>query len=199
MVVMVFPATAEMGVTQARIGDPLLWTVQAPQSDMPHPNLVPVIPNVSRKTQRRGMAAGTSTDCGLPLRVNFTAGIRKLPLSSGWRSAARIGPSIPADGGAPGHVVRGGRLEQKFGHPAGVQLRAMGLDRITRNPAVMGGKPCVRGMRVTVGTIVGLVASSHTTAEILAAYPYLEEEDIRQALAYAAWRVEEFEVPLPAA
>ena len=75
----------------------------------------------------------------------------------------------------------------------------MGLDRITRNPEVMGGKPCVRGMRVTVGTIVGLVASGHSYPEIVASYPYLEEEDIRQALAYAAWRVEEFEVPLPAA
>jgi len=63
----------------------------------------------------------------------------------------------------------------------------------------MGGKPCVRGMRVTVGLIVGLVASGYTCAEILAAYPYLEEGDIRQALAYAAWRVEEIEVPLPAA
>ncbi|MCU1234267.1 MAG: hypothetical protein JWP63_2234 [Candidatus Solibacter sp.] len=73
----------------------------------------------------------------------------------------------------------------------------MGLDRITRNPEVMGGKPCLRGMRVTVGTIVGLVASGHSTADILAAYPYLEEEDIRQSLAYAAWRVEEIEVPLP--
>ena len=73
----------------------------------------------------------------------------------------------------------------------------MVLDRITRNPAVMGGKPCVRGMRVTVGTIVGLIASGHTTAEILTAYPYIEEEDIRQAFAYAAGRVEEFEVPLP--
>ena len=75
----------------------------------------------------------------------------------------------------------------------------MTLDRITRNAAVMGGKPCVRGMRVTVGRIVGLVASGHTTAEILAAYPYLEEKDIQQALAYAAWRVEELEVPLPTA
>lgn len=72
-----------------------------------------------------------------------------------------------------------------------------GLDRITRNTAVIGGKPCVRGMRVTVGTIVGLVASGHTFAEILAAYPYLEGKEIRQALAYAAWRVEEIEVPLP--
>jgi uncharacterized protein (DUF433 family) len=73
------------------------------------------------------------------------------------------------------------------------------LERITRNVSVMGGKPCVRGMRVTVGMIVGLVASGHTFSEILAAYPYLEDEDVRQALAYAAWRVEEIEVPLPAA
>ncbi|MGH9585043.1 MAG: DUF433 domain-containing protein [Bryobacteraceae bacterium] len=74
------------------------------------------------------------------------------------------------------------------------------LDRITRNPEIMGGKPCIRGMRVTVGTIVGLVASGRSKAEILTAYPYLdlEEEDIRQALAYA-WRVEEIEIPLPAA
>ena len=64
------------------------------------------------------------------------------------------------------------------------------LNRITFNPAVMGGKPTIRGMRVTVGTVVGLVASGYTTAEILAAWAYLEEEDIRQALAYAAWRVE---------
>jgi uncharacterized protein (DUF433 family) len=73
------------------------------------------------------------------------------------------------------------------------------LDRITRNPEVMGGKPCLRGMRVTVGTVVGLVAAGHSNTELLAAYPYLEEEDIRQALAYAAWRVEEIELPIPAA
>jgi uncharacterized protein (DUF433 family) len=72
------------------------------------------------------------------------------------------------------------------------------LDRITRNPEVMGGKPCLRGMRVTVGTIVGLVAAGHSNAEILTAYPYFESEDIRQALAYATWRVEEFELPIPA-
>jgi uncharacterized protein (DUF433 family) len=73
------------------------------------------------------------------------------------------------------------------------------LDRITRNPEIMGGKPCLRGMRVTVGAVVGLVAAGHSNAEILDAYPYLEEEDIRQALGYAAWRVEELELPLPAA
>ncbi len=60
------------------------------------------------------------------------------------------------------------------------------LPRITFNPEIMGGKPCIRGMRVTVGTIVGLVAAGRSTQEILAAYPYLEEEDIHQALKYAA-------------
>jgi uncharacterized protein (DUF433 family) len=70
------------------------------------------------------------------------------------------------------------------------------LTRITFNPNVMGGKPCIRGMRVTVGTIVGLVASGYSTEDILKAYPYLEAEDIREALAYAAWRVEEVELPL---
>jgi len=73
------------------------------------------------------------------------------------------------------------------------------LDRITRNVNVMQGKACIRGMRVTVGTVVGLVASGRSWQEILAAYPYLEEEDIRQALTYAAWRVQEREIELPAA
>ncbi len=60
------------------------------------------------------------------------------------------------------------------------------LTRITFDPNVIGGKPCLRGLRVTVGTVVGLVASGYSIAEILKAYPYLEEEDIREALAYAA-------------
>jgi uncharacterized protein (DUF433 family) len=70
------------------------------------------------------------------------------------------------------------------------------LDRITFEPNVMGGKPCIRGMRVTVGTIVGLVAARHTKEAILEMYPYLEAEDIDQALSYAAWRVEEIDLPL---
>jgi uncharacterized protein (DUF433 family) len=70
------------------------------------------------------------------------------------------------------------------------------LTRITLDPDVMGGKPCIRGMRITVGTVVGLVASGRSIPEILTAYPYLEEEDVREALAYAAWRVEETEVPI---
>ena len=70
------------------------------------------------------------------------------------------------------------------------------LTRITLDPSVMGGKACIRGMRVTVGAVVGLLASGRSREEILQAYPYLEAEDIDQALAYAAWRVEEREVPL---
>ena len=73
------------------------------------------------------------------------------------------------------------------------------LTRITFDPDIMGGKPCIRGMRVTVGMIVGLVASGHVKEEILKLYPYLEAEDIDEALAYAAWRVEEIEVPLVSA
>jgi uncharacterized protein (DUF433 family) len=71
-----------------------------------------------------------------------------------------------------------------------------GLDRITQHPDVMGGKACVRGMRVTVGMIVGQISSGRTIEEILADYPYLEREDILQALRYAAWRSEEREVLL---
>jgi uncharacterized protein (DUF433 family) len=70
------------------------------------------------------------------------------------------------------------------------------LSRITHDPAIMGGKPCIRGLRVTVGTIVGLLAAGRSAEEVLAAYPYLEREDIQAALSYAAWRSEEVEVPL---
>jgi len=63
----------------------------------------------------------------------------------------------------------------------------------------MGGRPCIRGLRVTVGTIVGLVAAGHPDSEILRLYPYLAADDIREALSYAAWRVEELEVPLAVA
>ena len=71
-----------------------------------------------------------------------------------------------------------------------------GFDRITIEPAVMGGKPCLRGLRVTVGMIIGLVASGAAFTEILRLYPYLEEADIRAALSYAAWRTEEHDLPL---
>jgi uncharacterized protein (DUF433 family) len=71
--------------------------------------------------------------------------------------------------------------------------------RITFDPQVMGGKPCIRGLRVTVGTILGLLASGQSKDEILAAYPYLEGDDIQEALAYAAWRLQEQDLPLTAA
>lgn len=73
------------------------------------------------------------------------------------------------------------------------------LTRITFNPGVMGGKPCIRGMRVTAGMIVGLIATGHSKDEILKLYPYLEAQDIDEALLYAAWRAEEVDLPLPAA
>ena len=69
------------------------------------------------------------------------------------------------------------------------------LDRITFDPQVMGGKPCIRGMRVTVAAIVGSIASGSTTSGILDDYPYLEAEDISAALSYAAWRSQEIDVP----
>ena len=72
----------------------------------------------------------------------------------------------------------------------------MNIPRITHDPAIMGGKPCIRGLRVTVGTILGLLATGKSRDRILEAYPYLEAEDIDAALAYAAWRLEEREEPL---
>jgi uncharacterized protein (DUF433 family) len=70
------------------------------------------------------------------------------------------------------------------------------LDRITRDPAVMGGKACIRGMRVTVGMIVGQIGSGRSVEELLVDYPYLERQDVLQALRYAAWLAEEREVQL---
>ncbi len=70
------------------------------------------------------------------------------------------------------------------------------FDRITQSPAIMGGKPCIRGMRVTVGMIVGQIGAGHRVDDVLAAYPYLEKEDVLQALRYAAWRVEERDIVL---
>ena len=72
------------------------------------------------------------------------------------------------------------------------------MSRITRDPEVMGGRPCIRGLRVTVGTVVGLLASGHSIEKVLEEYPYLEREDVRAALSYVAWRVEESEIPLKA-
>ena len=73
------------------------------------------------------------------------------------------------------------------------------LRRVTLNPAIMGGKPCIRGMRITVGTILSLLAGGNSTDEILKAYPYLEAEDIKESLEYAAWRSSEYEIELHSA
>ena len=75
-----------------------------------------------------------------------------------------------------------------------------GLDRITLDPNIMCGKPTIRNTRVTVGTVVGLLASGCSIEEILDSYPYLERDDIQQSLAFAAWRLsEESDVPLKSA
>jgi uncharacterized protein (DUF433 family) len=71
--------------------------------------------------------------------------------------------------------------------------------RITQNPAVMGGKPCVRGLRVTVGMIVGQIGAGRSIDQLLADYPYLQREDVLEALRYAAWRSQEREIDLAAA
>ena len=71
-------------------------------------------------------------------------------------------------------------------------------ERITMDARVMGGKPCIRGMRITVGTVVGLMAAGKTSEDILEAYPHLEPDDVGDALAYAAWRSEEADLPLAA-
>jgi uncharacterized protein (DUF433 family) len=73
------------------------------------------------------------------------------------------------------------------------------LDRITQQPGVMGGKACIRGMRVTVGMVVGQIGAGKSIDQILTDYPYLEREDILQAIRYAAWRSEEREVTLASA
>ncbi len=72
----------------------------------------------------------------------------------------------------------------------------IGFDRITFDPAVMGGRACIRGMRITISLVLNLVANGMTTPDILDAYPYLEDDDIRQALQYAAWLAEEQVYPL---
>ena len=74
----------------------------------------------------------------------------------------------------------------------------MKFDRITVNPGLMGGMPCIRGLRIPVATVVGMIADSLTEAEILAAFPDLEREDIHEALRYAAQALRERELPLVA-
>ncbi len=76
------------------------------------------------------------------------------------------------------------------------EVISMKFTRITVNPHQMGGVPCIRGLRIPVATVVGMVADGMTEAEILGAFPDLEPEDIREALQYAAEAVRERELPL---
>jgi uncharacterized protein (DUF433 family) len=76
------------------------------------------------------------------------------------------------------------------------KLLLPGLDRITFDSQVMAGKACLRGMRITVALVLNLVANGMNTAEIIQAYPYLEPEDVQQALRYAAWLADEMVLPL---
>jgi len=94
----------------------------------------------------------------------------------------------------PGVSLEQSRLVLK--HAACSYDQPMAFSRISHDPAVMGGKPCIRGLRITVGTIVGLMASGSSRERILQAYPQLEPADIDEALAYAAWRLEEREEAL---
>jgi uncharacterized protein (DUF433 family) len=73
------------------------------------------------------------------------------------------------------------------------------FDRITQHPGMMGGKACIRGLRVTVGMVVGQIAAGRSVEELLADYPYLDRDDVMQALRYAAWRADEREVFLASA
>jgi cell wall assembly regulator SMI1 len=100
--------------------------------------------------------------------------------------------------GTSGQVINFGRDEEAKFVLASCFDEFLGhCVQITHDPAVMGGRPCIRGLRVTVGTILGLLAAGQTEAQILAAYPYLELGDVQAALSYAAWRTQETELPLP--
>ena len=110
---------------------------------------------------------------------SYQIGIRRLVgQRSVFASINRAGASCRTLGGEPASSAYDG---------------SMALVRISHDSAVMGGKPCIRGLRITVGTVVGLIASGSSREQILQAYPQLEAADIEEALAYAAWRLEERE------
>src|SRR6266436_3145373 len=97
---------------------------------------------------------------------------------AGGRSAAETTGFVGLEPSTPKVESGTGKRDiLSFGKPA------MQINRVTHNPAVMGGKPCIRGLRVTVGTILGLLASGHSRERIVQAYPYLEPEDSYAALA----------------
>ena len=104
-------------------------------------------------------------------------------------------PGLAVAWGSPGGQKKAPCLSggPSWGNPLAMD------SRITRNPLVMGGKPCLRGMRITVGTITGLLAAGHGVADILRMYPYLEAEDISAALFYATRLAEAYDAELQVA
>src|SRR6218665_1533704 len=104
-------------------------------------------------------------------------------LSAALRS--RVGQAASPKDNMEGVLIRSSNMGQ--------------LNRITQQPEVMGGKACIRGMRVTVGMVVGQIGAGRSVDEILTDFPYLERDDITQALRYAAWRADEREVMLATA
>lgn len=135
-----------------------------------------------------------------------TNGYPRRDLHSAWIKLTSSTANIRVDAGFLGcepllmivMMDRSDGYESFIGQFNNEGIILMRFSRITHNPAVMGGKPCIRGLRVTVGTIVGLLASDESRERILAAYPYLEPADIDEALSYAAWRLEEREEELVA-
>ena len=154
---------------------------------------------------RAAVASGRS---GLAAVDDSDRSFAKSPI--GWRGSRRSGASVWSGGRRtsatagvtpPRRVTCGARRAEanpcgripctphRDPQPHDAYTEAMTrLHRITQDPDVMGGRPCIRGLRVTVATIVGLLAAGHDADEVLAAYPYLERDDISQALTYAAWR-----------
>jgi uncharacterized protein (DUF433 family) len=111
------------------------------------------------------------TPVSSPLNFQFLVSGFYFPASLFHRPPSKFALKMVSSG------VAGIRQEKKMAQ----------LNRITQDPGVLGGKPCIRGMRVTVGMVVGQIGASPSIEEVLAEYPYLEREDVLQALRYAAW------------
>jgi len=119
---------------------------------------------------------------------------RLAPLQMWWRASVPLSGKYPEIANSRDIVTLQSYNKRRKMLPEDYSMRT--LKRISFDPRVMGGKPCIRGMRVTVGMIVGMIASGHSREEILELYPYLERQDIDEALEYAAWRAEEIDAPL---
>lgn len=164
------------------------------RADSPRRELVPpVTPQLSEGLQACGIPAEELKRAYALAAASARFTIENTPTQTGKESLGacndrmvRMGVCSPRKGSLRIHSISEGAT-------------MLQLDRITQQPEVMGGKACIRGMRVTVGMVVGQIGAGHTVDEVLADYPNLEREDIMQALRYAAWRAEEREVQLAGA